>query len=162
MRRLYFAAFILAALSIQGCGYQLRGQLPAVSGLGNVHVRSADTALGDQVRAQLEAAGAQLAASGSGASSILTVRVPQYRRQVATVDARGRATAYRLIYTASFSLTKATGETLLDEQRVRVQRDYEFDSTAVLVSEGEEDVLRRDLERDTAERIVRRLASVGR
>jgi hypothetical protein len=65
---------------------------------------------------------------------------------------------YLLKYELSFRLTDAAGQELAALQTIRLQRDYRFDPLNVLAKEREEQELKRDLQRDGVQQILRRLA----
>lgn len=82
--------------------------------------------------------------------------------QVISVQtATAKASEYRLRYTINFQLKDAAGKTILAPQTLRLQRDYTFDPTRVLSKEEEERQLLRDLRRDAAQQIARRIAKAS-
>jgi outer membrane lipopolysaccharide assembly protein LptE/RlpB len=50
---------------------------------------------------------------------------------------------------------------LSEPQTVKVQRDHQFDRLNVLAKEREEQELRREMQRDAAQQILRRLSRIS-
>ena len=159
MKRL-LTIFSLCALVLGGCGFHLRGQVDLSPALSSVYIRSSDADLKREVAGALRAAGSEVPQSAEVASATLKLSNVDFQRQVVTVDSRGKATGFRLVYKADFEAAKKGGGSLTGKRTVRAARDYDFDSTQVLQKEGEEDFLRSDMERDAAQQIVRQLSTL--
>jgi LPS-assembly lipoprotein len=67
-----------------------------------------------------------------------------------------------LSYATRFNVQNKAGEMLFNTRNVALQRDYNFDPTQVLAKEQEETYLRRDMQRDVAQQILRQLATISR
>lgn len=78
--------------------------------------------------------------------------------QVLSVGSSGRASGYMLRYELSFRVTDAKGFDLIEPQTIRLIRDYTFDPTNVLAKEQEEQDLRRGMQRDAVQQVMRRLS----
>lgn len=159
MKRFLFAVVIVTGL-MQGCGFHLRGVVTLPASVSVVHVSSTDQALQTQVEETLRISGAKVVPQAADATAVVNIADVKFGRTVRTIDTRGKVTGYLLSYTANFNVKSTAGKTLLDSEALGVERDYNYDSTQVLAKEGEEKFLRGEMERDVAQRIVRRLASV--
>lgn len=149
-------ALILTALSIGGCGFQPRGQgqsrLPSpiyIAGL------STFDPLHRELSRQLDAADVARADSIDGAAAVLRIIKRDSEARVLSVDSRNKAVEFELEESARFSLTRAQGETA-DEQTVRVLRIQFRPSDAVLGSERESVLTRRDMLRELAQKVLSR------
>ena len=91
---------------------------------------------------------------------VLVLFAETYDRQLLSVDSTGRAEEYLLRYSVSFRVTDKEGKILSEPQTVRVQRYLAFDRLNVLANEREESELRRDMQHDAVQQILRRLAAV--
>lgn len=155
------AVGVLAAHTLGGCGFHLRGTgggaaLPA--SLATVRVISATQLANDPftvaVRAALTQAGASVVDAAEAPAVVLLGE--QTETRVASVStATAKASGYVLLYSASFRLD---GLRPMVAQTIRLQRTYTFDPTQVLAREQQERELLRDMRRDAAQQIVRRLA----
>lgn len=150
----------LLTLALVGCGFHLRGTggtavLPAsLSTVRVVMAGGANEPLAVAVREAVAQAGAQVVESTDApALSLVGERVESQVASVRTTTAK--ASEYTLRYAATFRLD---GPHPLPLQTIQLQRDYTFDPNNVLAKEREERELLRDMRRDAAQQIVRRLA----
>ena len=153
---------ILLALAIViagGCGYQLRGTDSLPSDLGAMHVAGPrDVAVA--VVQLLESAGVRVESTRSSTGALLQLRNERFSRRVLSVNPNtGKESEFELAYRVTFELTGAEGEELVPRQTVSLLRDYVFDPDAVLGKSREESVIRTEMRRDAAARIVRRIGA---
>jgi LPS-assembly lipoprotein len=152
------------ALLLSACGFHLRGlggssALPASLSSLRVVMSSptANEPLAVAVRQAVAQAGAQVVQVDDAPTVVLFGE--QVDSQVASVrTSTGKASEYLLRYQMSFRLD---GPQPVSAQTIRLQRDYSFDPTRVLAKEQEEQELLRDMRRDAAQQVVRRLARAG-
>jgi LPS-assembly lipoprotein len=78
--------------------------------------------------------------------------------QVLSVTAIGKVDEYLLKYEVSFRLVDKSDKMLSPPQTIRLQRDHPFDRLNVLAKEREEQELRRIMQRDAVQQILRRLS----
>lgn len=92
------------------------------------------------------------------AAPVLSVLKEHMESQVLSVrTTTAKAAEYQLRYTVEFDVRDGAGQPLLAPQTLRLTRDYTFDSTRVLAKEHEERELLRELARDAANQIIRRM-----
>ncbi len=159
---------LLAAchLLLVSCGFHLRGT-------GNVDIPSALSVMQVRVEDNLLENDPLLAAMKNALRSRTNIQVqesgdvPQLilygersESQVLSVTLTGKVDEYLLKYEVSFRLTDKDGKLLSSPQTVKVQRDHQFDRLNVLAKEREEQELRREMQRDAVQQILRRLARV--
>ncbi len=156
----------LLILLLTGCGWHLRGTLPGQPSLDSVEV-ALDTRVGTgdlyrEVRNALQASGAEVVSPREGVP-VLVLR--SERRQNRRISG-GRTTdiqEYELRFEVDWELLDGDGEPLVERTTFRQFRNYRFDQSQVLGSEGQEDVLVTELQRDAAMLIRERVqATVGR
>lgn len=82
-------------------------------------------------------------------------------RRLLSVTSTGKADEYLLRYGVNFRLTDKGGNLLSPPQTVSVQRDHRFDELNVLAKEREEQELRREMQRDAVQQILRRLSRIS-
>lgn len=146
------------------CGFHLRGQalrLPPEFATLRVVLQGSNQPndpLLSAVRGTLRSqAGARIVEDTDVPTLVLSPE--RVESQVLSVQiATAKASEYRLRYVVGFELRNAAGQTALAPQTLRLQRDYTFDATRVLAKEEEQDELLRELRRDAAQQIVRRIA----
>lgn len=160
MRR---AALLLAVLTLAGCGFHLRGQGQALLPPSLTQLRvatpgaDANGALVSAVRQNLSDQ-PNLKLVDDTAAPVLSLLREQVESQVLSVrTTTAKAAEYQLRYTVEFDVRDGAGQPLLAPQTLRLTRDYTFDPNRVLAKEHEERELLRELARDAANQIVRRL-----
>jgi len=160
-RQIILFATVAAMLALQGCGFHLRGRVTLSGSVSPIYVKSTDLAFARVMEDQIKASG-NAVAGGEGASSILNLHSVNYRRDVRTVDPRGKVTGYNLYYEVTFDLVGKDGDDLIKDSRVSQTREYNFDPNQVLATESEETFLREDMEKDVAQQILRQLSVIGK
>ena len=161
LAQLITVALLLGLVS--GCGFQLRGSAD-LKGLKSVRIDSGSELLREELTVFLEDGGVILVEDKKlPVDGVLRAYEEAYERRVLSVDSNtGKAREYELAYSVEFNLTDAKGKTLVPGQAVRLVRDFVFDEDAVIGKSREEDVLRRELRRDGAQQILRRLQAALR
>jgi len=150
-----------------GCGFQLRGaatQLPPEYATLRVTVSGSAqandpllTTVRDTLRSQ---SGARLVEDADAPTVVLSDE--RVESQVISVQtATAKASEYRLRYSVNFTFNDGAGRTLLPPQTIRMQRDYTSDPARVLAKEQEERELLREMRRDAAQQIARRIAKAA-
>jgi len=156
-RLLIVAAF---ALSLAGCGFQLRGSqtlpierlylaLPVNSPLGAEIarvVRSSTNASVVQVR--------------KDAQAIMELLGEQREREVLSINAQGRAREYQLRLRTTFRVIDQEGVELIAPTSLVARRDIGFNESELLAKESEEVLLYRDMQSDLVRQIVNRLQGI--
>ena len=159
--RRVLAAAALAALAVAGCGFQLEGHTPLPSVVRTPYVeapdRQSDFVL--SLRHALLANGAHIMPDRAKASAVVSILEDKIVRRVLSVSALNQPNEYEVTYTVGFSVSAGDKE-LLPAQEVSAIRTYSFDERLLLAKGHEEDILRRDMARDLAERVMRRLSSL--
>jgi LPS-assembly lipoprotein len=163
-RFLALTGFLLILLAFAGCGFHLRGagkiEFPALLSTLRVTVENSQqqndplliemkNALRTQTEVQIE---------DSSDVPSLVLYGENTESQVLSVGSTGKADEYLLKYQVSYRITDKEGKSLADAKTVRVQRDHVFDRLNVLAMEREEQELRREMQHDAVQQILRRLA----
>lgn len=151
----------VAAALTSSCGFHLRGKLPLADSLQLIHVKSSNVLLRDAMADALEGTGARVVDDPEilGAA-VLDIYDVAYDRLVRTIDTRGKVTGYTLQYKVSYRVTSPDGEELQSGGPLLARRDIDYDPDQVLQKEDEEFILRRDMERDLSQRILRQLSTI--
>lgn len=164
---LMWAIFSLAAIATTACGFHLRGtgkvEMPAALSILQVRVEgnllennpllvAVKNALRTQTDVQIQE---------SGDAPRLLLYGEQSDSRVLSVTSAGKVDEYLLKYEVSFRLVDVGNKLLSEPQTVKVQRDHQFDRLNVLAKEREEQELRREMQRDAAQQILRRLSRIA-
>jgi len=160
--RTAFTATALATLAMAaGCGFQLEGHNPLPPVVRTPYVEAPDrqSDFVQSLRHELLANGAQIMPDRTKASAVVSILKDSVVRRVLSVSALNQPNEYEVSYIVGFSVTAGDKE-LLPPQEVTAIRTYSFDERLLLAKGHEEDILRRDMARDLAERVMRRLSSL--
>lgn len=155
--------FTIAVTMLPACGFHLRGKLPLAESLQVIYVKSPNVLMRDAMADALEGTGATVVDDPEVTkSAVLDLYDVTYERLVRTIDTRGKVTGYTLQYQVSFKVMSAEGEELRQAGPMVVRRDINYDPDQVLQKEDEEFSLRRDMERELSQRILRQLSTIVR
>lgn len=164
------AAALAAVLLLAGCGFHLRDALLLPPDLGPLRVVSTEPEgpLAQQLQAALERAGATIATgvAPAGADSAGAARLDivseRWGDTPISVDQFGRSQEFTLRYAVIFDLRRADGSDLVPQQAIELSRDYISVPTSSAGTEGEREILTRELRREMVSSILRRIDAVSR
>lgn len=152
-------------LGLAACGFHLRSALSLPPDLGPVRVVARDpySPLANSLAIALENAGATPAPEGATEDvATLRIRLEKWGSIPISIDQFGRAQEYTLRYAVMFSLDKADGTNLVPEQTVELARDYISVPTRSTGTEGEREVLAREMQKEMTASILRRIDAAAR
>ena len=162
LSRFAWLSAVLLSLLLGGCGFQPRGQatdaasLPSPIFIAGINPYSE---LARELQRQLAIAGVDVATSAAEGAAVLRIARWDRDSRLLSVNSRNRAVEFQLEESALFSLRAQDGSQLVGEQGEQVTRIQYSPETTVLGSSREAELLRGDMRRELAERIVRRLAA---
>ncbi len=139
---------------VTACGFHLRGSDEQFAGLPAIYIEGDDIALIDLLRQTLQDAGAVVVEQPAATSLHLLIRSESLERRVLSVNSSGKVQEYILFYQLRFILGSAAND---PEQAIELQRDFDFSGTDVLAKEDEAASLFRQMRREAARRLLRRL-----
>jgi LPS-assembly lipoprotein len=150
-----------AALLLGACGFHLQGHtpLPAVVKTPFVEAPDRQSDFVASLRHELLTNGAQLMPEKGKSSAVISVLQDQMVRRVVSVSASNQPNQYEITYTVRVSVTAGEKE-LLPAQDVIETRTYSFSEPLLLAKGHEEDVLREDMARALADRVMRLLSQL--
>jgi LPS-assembly lipoprotein len=166
------------AALLGGCGFQLR-QAPNFVFSSAVINAPESSPLAQELRRQLAADGkvqvlatATVATAAGGAASspasgttpagqiIFDLLQEQREKVVVGMNAAGQVTAFQLRSRVRFRVRNARGVDLIPDTELEQHRDITFSETAVLAKQAEESLMYRDMQSDTVQQLMRRLAAL--
>ena len=159
--RLATLVIMLVALFFSGCGFHLRGEtfLPGV--MVKPYLDGSDLELIRRLEEELRARGASPVADVAGASAVIELLRAAYLREVGTLDLRGTVTGYVLKYEVVYRVLGPDLEVLVDETRITLSRNLDYDRGQVLQLEQDETLLRNELVEEAVRRMLTRLMTLS-
>jgi len=161
VRRVVRGGAVVAAALLASCGFHLQGRaaLPEVVKRPFLEVPDVQSEFAQSLRHALLSNGAQLTEQKDKSSAVISILSDNVRRRVLVVSATNQPSQYEVTYTVGFAVS-AGDQQLLAPQELTTTRVYSFDERLLLAKGHEEDVLRQDMARDLADRVMRRLSSL--
>lgn len=158
------AAALAAVLLLAGCGFHLRDALLLPPDLGPVRVQSPDPdgPLVQQLQQSLQRAGASMAAPDAVEAASLHIVSERWGDTPISIDQFGRSQEFTLRYAVIFDLRRADGSDLVPQQAIELTRDYVSVPTNSAGTEGEREILVREMRREMVSSILRRIDAVSR
>jgi LPS-assembly lipoprotein len=154
-------ATLCALAVLAACGFHLQGHatLPPVVKMPYIEASDRQSDFVQDLLHALLSNGAQPMRERAKASAVVTILKDNFAKRVLSVSALNQPNEYEVTYTVTFSVTSNDKE-ILPAQEVSATRTYTFDERILLAKGHEEDILRRDMARDLADMVMRRLSSL--
>jgi LPS-assembly lipoprotein len=148
----------LAAL-LGACGFALRGETTLPDALRRATLEPVD-AFSPMVRdleAALRRGGFERLATGAEGAARIRIPVEDLRTEVLTVGGTARVAEYVVRYRVEVEALAADGATVLARTPIELEREFSFDETQALGAQAEQDLIRRELQREMVLQVLRRL-----
>ena len=153
----------LALVSLSGCGFALR-KAPDFAFTTLYSGLAESSPLGVELRRSLEATRKVKVISDARlineAQVVLDVLLDQREKVVLSLNATGQVREFQLRLRFRFRLRTLAGKELIPASEIALQRDINFNESAVLAKEAEEALLYRTMRTDIVQQLMRRLAAV--
>lgn len=164
MQKIVRSLAVLALLSLAACGFHLRGEIKLASNLQRVVVISSDPAnpLKHNLEEAMKHAGATVvSAPGEGVGEIRLTQVG-VQTLVGSVGGNARVNEFNMVYHVDLEIVDAAGKTVLEKQPIEQTRSFTFDQTQAAGTGAQQDVIRREMERDMAQAVMRKIDVIER
>jgi LPS-assembly lipoprotein len=153
--RAWLAATLLA-LTVGGCGFQLRGQ--AAYKFQTIYVQSPAGSFATELRRWLEGSGsAALVDTAAQAEVVLDIELIANDKAVLSLSSGGRAREFALAKRVQFKLRDKDGNDWLPTDVIVIRRTFLYDDSERLAREIQEQRLDKEMQTDAIQQIVRRL-----
>mgnify|MGYP000140750892 CR=1 FL=1 len=147
-------------LTLASCGFQLRGSATLPDSLKTMYVQGINLQqdLGLDLKRGLTRNDVHVLESYQEGSAVLTILENKVERRVLSVGSNAKVSEYSLHGTVSFKVIDGDGRVMSDIQKVEAQRDYRFNQEQVLASDQEEVLLRKELNQQLVQSVLRQLS----
>ena len=154
--------FIVIALA--SCGFHLRGAYRLPVQMDDTYIKSADknSELVQVLKRTLTASNINIVETKQQAQAVLSVFNELQNKRVISVDTQGRVQEYELNYQVSFDVAATDSDFIIEEQTIKLQRDFLFDTEDVLGKSREEATLIKEMQQDAVRLIMLRLQAVSK
>ncbi len=145
------------SLSLGACGFKMRGDVDLPDDVKKVHIVG-PTIFRDELETFIESGGAEVVEDPAAADATVKIGRELFEQRTLAVDPNtGKEREFEMVYLVDFRVTRPDGTVSLGPERVRLVRDFLFDSDQVLGRSRERSLLQVEMRRDAAEEIVRRI-----
>jgi len=154
LRTALIGTLLLAlVVQLQGCGFQLRGSAQSIArsySSVNVVNASGDESLRKVVEQALLNTGTEISAVSGNRLEILSAKQD---KRTASYSSRGKSAEYELLKEVRFRFIHDDKE-LIPDTTFKARRSYLYRETAAVGKAEEENMLRREMDQDLAQRIL--------
>ena len=142
------------------CGFQLRGQ--ASLPFETIYISSpVGHPIGTDLKRLIKAGtNTRVVDKAKGAQTTLEIISVVNDKQIMSVSGGGRVREFELRYRVSFRLFDAKGVDLIPTNVIALRRILPYTDAQVVAKEGEEAMLVKEMQNDSAQQILRRLEAV--
>ena len=157
------ALLLLALASLAACGFHLRGEARLPASAMTVTIVAADpySPLKRDLEAALRRSGAVVKETGGEGVATLKLPVMKLATEPVSISKNARVKEFRVKYEVEVELESADGKVLLKRTPIELSREYSYDETQALGAQAEEELLKKEMERDMVQQVLRRLESAS-
>jgi LPS-assembly lipoprotein len=157
MNKILLVAFCFV---LTACGFQLRGQ--ATLPFETIYISFPQGhPIGTDLKRLIKAGTkTRIVDNAKKAQATLEIISVMNDKQIMSVSGGGRVREFELFYRVSFRLVDAKGVELIPTNEIALRRILPFTDAQVVAKEGEEAMLVREMQSDSADQILRRLEAV--
>lgn len=151
---------LICCLLLSACGFQLRGTATLPFKTLYVSYPAGQPIGTDIVRLVRAGSTTRVVDSAKKAEATLEIIRVGNDRQIMSVSGGGRVREFELRYRVAFRLLDAKGMELIPTNEIALHRILPYTDAQVVAKEGEEAMLIREMQSDSAVQIMRRLEAV--
>lgn len=153
---------LAGAIFLQGCGWQLRGNQPLAQELQTLYLQTANdkSDFARSLKRSLKSMDVELVEGTTSAPySLVVSNINRDTRTISTTSG-GKVAEYALTSSLTFSVKDQQGEELIPPTLLSVEKTYLYNSANAISSYEEEALLRREMERDLIQQLIRRYRGI--
>lgn len=150
----------LLSITLTACGFKLRGSFELPAELQKMYVAGSQSSVLVRDLNEMLAYSAEVVSKRSDADAILTINKEDSENRTLSVDSRGKVRESEMQYSVVYSLALQNGDILIDNAALLLTRDFINDENDIIGRTNESAVITRDLKRDAAQQILRRVQAL--
>ncbi|HTM63846.1 MAG TPA: LPS assembly lipoprotein LptE [Gammaproteobacteria bacterium] len=153
--------FALTALTLSGCGFHLRGEMPLAEPLHSVYLRSVDPygTLTRNLEQSLKMSNVRLVTNQSEAQTILAITHNDTSQKLLSVGATQQTRQYKLTASVTFEVSDNRSHPIIESQTLSEDRVITVQSNQILGSSNEANLYFQEMNRSLANAVMYRLSS---
>lgn len=160
MKNILNLLLVTCCVLLTACGFQLRGQ--AMLPFETLFISApAGHPIGTDLKRLIKAGTkTQIVSKARDAQATLEIISVTNDKEIMSVSGGGRVREFELRYRVSYRLIDSKGVELIPVNQIALRRIIPFTDAQVVAKEGEEAMLVREMQGDSAAQIVRRMEAV--
>jgi len=153
-----------SAMSLAACGFHMRGEAQLPAGMQHVYLQVSDPfgPLKRDLEAALTRSGAQLAAKPGDGVAEIDVTGVSLAPVVRSVGANAFVNEFSMVYHVELAIAGADGKALLPKEVIEHRREFTFDQTQAIGTSAEQDEIKKEMERNMVQAILRKIEAAER
>lgn len=153
---------ILLTCLVTACGFHLRGSVDFPEAFRAVYIeqQSGLGILRGELTEQLSYSNSAIVESRSEADVVIRILGEERNTRTLSLSRAGKSTELELTYEVRYELLDREGNRLLSEQKLEMVRNYFNDQTDVIGKSNEESLIFKEMQRQTANSLLRRVRAV--
>ncbi len=150
------AVFVFTLLILlSACGYHLRGAVEVSEEMRKIAMQSVSSSLTRAMKELLRGTDARIVNNPAEAGIVIKALDEHLERRVLSLDSTGRANEFELTYRLDYQLLDKEGKELSEKPlHLELYRSYFNNQIDILAKNNEEAVIRQELYRQAAKRIL--------
>lgn len=157
-----FLAILMLCMTMTGCGFKLRGQVPIPFESLFVEAPGYSAFVNDLERAIRSGSGTRIVPVREEAQAVLKILGESQEKHILSLSSGGKVREFELRYRVAYRLTDKNSVDLSPPGEISLRRDMTYDDTQVLAKESEQALLFRDMKADAVQQMLRRLSVAQR
>lgn len=156
-------ACMLITSLVSACGWHLRGSTSLPAGIDSIYVSAEDAhgSLITEVKQLLKANKVIAADRASAAPYTLAIVEEREDRRTAGVGSDALTSAYQILLSVDYEIRNSNGELVAPMTTANNSRAYDYSAGNASSAAQEEALLMREMRRDIAQQMLRRLQAVS-
>ncbi len=164
MKSIRLIAITAVLLALSACGFHMRGEVVLPAGLQRVNVQISDpfSPLKRDLDAALVRGGAKIeTAPGDGIAEVVISAV-SLAPVARSVGANAYVNEFSMVYHVELQITDGAGKIVIPKQVIEQSREFTFDQTQAIGTTAEQDEIKKEMERDMVQAVLRKVAAAAK
>ena len=152
------------AVALSACGFHMRGEAKLPAGMQRVYLQVSDpfSPLTRDLEAALTRSGATVVNKPGDGIADITISNLSLSPTVRSVGANAFVNEFSMIYHLELAIAGADGKALLPKEVIEHHREFTFDQTQAIGTSAEQDEIKKEMERDMVQAILRKIEAAER
>ncbi len=164
MTPIRFFAISAALLSLAACGFHMRGEVHLPPGLQRVRVEIADpfSPLKRDLEAALRRGGATVEESPGDGVADVVISAVSLAPVARSVGANAYVNEFSMVYHVEVQISDGANKVVIPKQVIEQSREFTFDQTQAIGTTAEQDEIKKEMERDMVQAILRKVDAAAK